>query len=342
MFESSHRGANEWADAYGSLGTAPTSQQTTLPLSILDSWKDNTGKPQPFKPYSRRRLEKLADSIRENGVIEPITVRPTPDGRFQIIAGHNRVAASKLAGLSTVPALIKTVTDKAARRQMIDSNMHHRPQILPSERAKSYSEMMEDIQHQGQRFDLTSDNDCPKLSDAETELTSDNDCPKLSKGLRSDQVIADMYGVSATSVKQYIHLLKLHPAMLDMIDNDAQSKEDRDNTILCMSFVAGYELSFLEEQIQDIVLSAVCTTGKAPTPAQAKQLRKTAAECELDENAVLEILQPAKKPKASTIKLPANRIGSFFPPNTSPDIMEAEIYEALLMYRRQNHSPASV
>lgn len=337
------RGANEWADTYGGLGLAAPVQLTQLPLHILDPWVDAAGRTQPFKPYSPKRLAELADNIRDNGIIEPICVRPMPNGRFQIIGGHNRVNASRMAGLTVVPALVRQLDDRQAWKLMIFSNLKHRPFLLPSEKAHAYAELMKDLRHQGQRTDLTSDNHCPKLPGEETaaNLTSDNDCPKLESGW-SHQVLAEQHGVSATSIKQHLRLLELQSELLDMVDNGAREKEDQESGILPMTFVAGYELSFLSMTEQSAALAIIHKTGKVPTPAQAKMMHKQSKERSLDESAIHDILQPVKaaKPLKATVKLPAERIASFFPQNTPPEQMEAEIYEALAFYRKHN-TPAS-
>lgn len=322
------RGSNEWEETYGGLGSAASLQQVQLPLASLDPWLDPDGKPQIFKPYTKRRLNALAENIREQGVIEPISVRPLQNGRFQILSGHNRVEASKLAGLTCIPAIIRVLNDAEAEDMVRDSNLLHRPDTLPSERAYAYAQVMRKISHRGKRTDLTLDNGCPKLTDAS----------------HSHKVIADMYSVSATSVKQYLRLLQLHPSLLAMVDNEAQSNEDRDDSIPCLTFVAGYELSFLPDAAQEQLLSVMETLGKVPSPAQAKQLHKKTSESFLTKNTILDILQPGKTPKpdkAAAIKLPGIRISSFFPTNTSPEKMEAEIYEALLAYRKANTPPAS-
>ncbi|MBP3674050.1 MAG: ParB/RepB/Spo0J family partition protein [Oscillospiraceae bacterium] len=317
------RGANEWADTYGMIGAAAPMQLTQLPLHILDPWKDASGKAQPFKPYSPKRLAELADNIRENGIIEPICVRPRPNGRFQIIGGHNRVSASAMAGLTVVPALVRQLDDQQARDLMIYSNLKHRPFLLPSEKANAYYELWESLNHQGKRTDITSDHDGPKL-----------------ETLRTDQEIAQQVGDSATNVKRYIRLRKLLPQLLDMVDNCAQEENDRDPEIPLLTFVAGYEISFLSEDHQEALLSVIKQTGKVPTPSQAKLLHKLSGQGLLDDAAILSILQPVKAPKAATVKLPAERIASFFPENTKPEDMEAEIYEALAFYR-QHKTPAS-
>ena len=148
--------ADEWASAYGDIGIAPKMQLMQLPLHILDPWQGADGQHQPFKPYTPEKLTELAESIRQNGIIEAISVRTKPDGRMEILAGHNRVAAAKLAGLQTVPAIVQQLDDDAAEILLVESNIQHRETLLPSERARGYQMLLEARKRQGQRTDLTS------------------------------------------------------------------------------------------------------------------------------------------------------------------------------------------
>ena len=315
------RGSNEWADTYGSIGMAAPMQLTQLPLHILDPWTDSDGNPQPFKPYSPKRLAELADNIEENGIIEPICVRPRPNGRFQIIAGHNRVEGARMKKLAVVPALVRQMDDRQARNLMIFSNLKHRHFLLPSEKAKAYYELWTDMNHQGKRSDLTSDHDGPK-SDA----------------LRTDQMISGQVGDSATNVKRYIRLGKLHPQLLDMVDNCAREEDDREADIPLMAFVSGYEISFLSVELQELLLSEIRQTVKVPSPSQAKQLHKLFNQNLLDSQTILSVLHPSKTPKAATIKLPTERIASFFPQNTAVEDMERTILAALELYMKEVRS----
>jgi len=305
------RGANEWNDVYGNLGIAPQMQLTQLPPHILDPWIDTTGKTQPFKPYPQDKLEELAENIRKNGVIEPICVRPMPTGRFQIIAGHNRVAAAKLAGLRTVPALVQQLTDDQAAILMVDSNLQHREQLLPSEKAFAYRLRLESLKRQGQRTDLTS-------------------C-QIGTKLRTDEILAESSSESARTIQRYIRLTYLIQPLLEMVDDGKPG------------FAAAVDLSFLTEAEQTMLLQVMEEEKKMPGGAQAKALRKASAAGQLtDADAIRAILVPNSAPKPQFIKIPVDRLVSFFPQNTSPEVMEEEIYHALLAYRNMNNTPASV
>lgn len=298
------RGANEWADTYGSLGMATPMQLTQLPLHILDPWVNEGGERQPFKPYSSDKLEELAENIRKNGVIEAICVRPMPDGRFQIIAGHNRVAAAKLAGLTTIPAIVQQLDDDQAAILMVDSNLQHREKLLPSEKAFAYRLRLEALNRQGQRPTSTSGPVGQKLS---------------------RDTLAEESGESPRQIQRYIRLTYLVPPLLELVDSEK------------FAVRAAVEVSYLDEASQARVLRVMEETDcKPPSMTQAAQLRQLSQAGTLDEETILSVMVKTKAPKVATIKLPAERISSFFPQNTTPEQMEAEICEALAFYRKHN------
>ena len=306
------RGANEWNEIYGSMGMASQAQLTRIPLHILDPWEGADGTAQPFKPYAPDKLEELAENIRKNGVIEAICVRPKPDGRMEIIAGHNRVAAAKLAGLNTVPAIVQQLDDNQAAILLVDSNLQHREKLLPSEKAFAYKLRLESMKRQGQRTDLTS---------AQIE-------PKLNSGRSNEQLAAEA-GESRAQIQRYIRLTYLIQPLLDMVDAGKPG------------FAAAVDLSFLTEMEQTMLLQVMEEEGKVPNGAQAKALRSASAAGQLtDADAIRAILVPAPAPKPAVLKIPVDRLQDFFPPNTSLDDMEREIFQALQAYMT-NKLPAS-
>lgn len=302
------RGANEWADTYGSLGMATPMQLTQLPLHILDPWVNEGGERQPFKPYSSDKLEELAENIRKNGVIEAICVRPMPDGRFQIIAGHNRVAAAKLAGLTTIPAIVQQLDDDQAAILMVDSNLQHREKLLPSEKAFAYKLRLDAIKRAAGR--------------------PANNCGPLGHnldGTKSRDQIAEESGESPRQIQRYIRLTYLIPPLLELVDSEK------------FAVRAAVEVSYLDEASQARLLLVMEETDcKPPSMTQAAQLRQLSQAGTLDEETILSVMVKTKAPKVATIKLPAERISSFFPQNTTPEQMEAEICEALAFYRKHN------
>lgn len=332
------RGESEWADTYGSMGMAAPARLMQLPLHILDPWMDTTGEAQPFQPYTPAMLEDLAENIRRNGIIQPINVRPRPGGRFQIIAGHNRVTAAKIVGLPTVPALVQELDDDQAAILMIDSNLKTRPHILPSERARAYKLRMEKLSHQGKRTDLTSAPVEQKFSTGDSPTTS----APLEQKLTSREIVAHDIGISHAQVQRYLRLNDLHPDLLKMVDNGSLDKEQQDKNIPAMALRAGVELSYIPIGQQALLLMVMREYGcKAPSMAQAGQLRSLSATQPLDVEVICSVMVKTKGPKIEVLKLPAGRLSSLFPPGTLPEQMESEIYEALIAYRK-NQSPASV
>ncbi len=299
------RRAGEWAEAYGSLGQTAEVRLMSLPVDILDPWESAEGKQQPFKPYTKEKLEELAESIRENGVIEPLCVRPKTDGRFEIIAGHNRLAAAVLAGLSTVPVQIRQLSNEDAAVLLVDSNLQHRESLLPSEKAFGYKLKLSAMKRQGQRTDLTSVPVGQKL------------------GKTSRETLAEKSPDSNTQIQRYIRLTELIKPLLDMVDAEK------------LAFRTAVELSYLTEGEQEILFRLMDTAAcKAPSLTQAVHLKNLSRMRLLDEDAMLGVM--VKPPKAPDIRLPSARIRSFFPQNTSPKTMEEEIIAALTAYRGRN------
>lgn len=292
----------EWAQAFGDIGIAPRMQLMQLPLHILDPWQGANGQPQPFKPYTPEKLAELAESIRQNGVIEAISVRTKPDGRMEILAGHNRVAAAKLAGLQTVPAIVQKLDDDAAEILLVDSNLKHREKLLPSEKARAYKMLLEARKRQGQRTDLTS--------------------VQIEQKLNSREEVAAKAGESASAIQRYIRLTYLIDPLLDMVDTGKPG------------FAAGVDLSFLSRREQEDLLRVMQEEEKVPNGAQAKALRKASAAGMLTgPEAIRTILCPESSAKPRILKISTDRLLDFFPADTTEAAMEETILAALREYK---------
>lgn len=292
----------EWAQAFGDIGIAPRMQLMQLPLHILDPWQGADGQPQPFKPYTPEKLTELAESIRQNGIIEAISVRTKPDGRMEILAGHNRVAAAKLAGLQTVPAIVQQLDDDAAEILLVESNIQHRETLLPSERARGYQMLLEARKRQGQRTDLTS-------------------C-QIGTKLRSDEEVAELCGDSARQVQRYIRLNNLIDPLMDMVDEGKPG------------FTAAVDLSYLAQREQENLLTIMQETSKVPNGAQAKALKKASAAGMLTgPEAIRAILCLESSAKPRILKISTDRLLDFFPPDTTEAAMEETILAALREYK---------
>lgn len=303
--------AEEWAAAYGDLGREPQTRLMQLPLTILDPWQSADGERQPFKAYTDAKLQELADSIKQHGVIEAICVRPKADGRMEIIAGHNRVAAARLAGLAAVPAIVQQLDDAQAAIMLVDSNLQHRETLLPSEKAFAYKLRLESMKRQGQRTDLTSGQIVRKL-----------EC--------TDQIGKDE-SESGRQIRRYIRLTYLIPALLDMVDNGKPG------------FAAAVDLSFLGRDEQTALLEVMEREHiKAPNGAQAKALRKASADrtAGLTAEDILQVLRPVPSrtpPKSKTLSVSRDELTGYMPATITTDAEALAYIKQALAYWKETH-----
>lgn len=303
--------AEEWAAAYGDLGREPQTRLMQLPLTILDPWQSADGERQPFKAYTDAKLQELAESIKQHGVIEAICVRPKADGRMEIIAGHNRVAAARLAGLATVPAIVQQLDDAQAAIMLVDSNLQHRETLLPSEKAFAYKLRLESMKRQGHRTDLTSGQIVRKL-----------EC--------TDQIGKDE-SESGRQIRRYIRLTYLVPALLDMVDNGKPG------------FAAAVDLSFLGQDEQTALLEVMEQEHiKAPNGAQAKALRKASADSTtgLTAEDILQVLRPVPSqasPKSKTISVSRDELAGYMPATVTTDAEALAYIKQALAYWKETH-----
>ncbi len=302
---------DEWAAAYGDFGQQPQAQLTQLPLDILDAWQGASGERQPFKLYSEEKINELAESIRQHGIIEPICVRLKPDSRFEIIAGHNRVAAARIARLRTVPANVQTLDDTQAALMMVDSNLQHREMLLPSEKAFAYKLRL----------------DCMRRKAGRPTKNSAQVGPNF--GSRSDAQVAAEMGESRTQIQRYIRLTYLISPLLDMVDEGKPG------------FAAAVELSYLSEGKQQLLLNVIAETEKKPNTSQAKAIRKAAEGGWLDEDEIKRILTPEKPPMPEINQLPTEKLLRFFPAGTSQAEMIDTLMVALTEYHLRRTAPTS-
>lgn len=242
------RGTSEWDDIYGGgFGGYAGAQLMQVPLDILDPWMDPAGNQQPFRPYTGEQLKELAENITLHGVITPIHIRPKGD-RYEILAGHNRCAAAKLAGLTMVPAVVESMDDYRAAEILVDSNLLQRQKILPSEKARAYKLKMDAMKHQGRSLDNT----------------------------RSDEVVAKDSDESRASVQRYLRLNYLTEKLLEMVDEEK------------LTLTAAVDVSFLPQNIQNIVSDIMEYEEKKVNAAKAKALKKAMPETEEEVRAVLD------------------------------------------------------
>ena len=269
-------------------------------LSEISDFPDH-----PFKVKMDESMSDLVDSIREYGVLVPALVRPKEDGSYEMVAGHRRKFASGLAELEEIPCIIRDLTDDEATLIMVDSNLQ-REKILPSEKAFAYKMKLEAMNRQGKRTDLTSTPMVPKL--------------------RSNEELAKHTGESRETIRRFIRLTELIPAILDMVD---------ENKIAMRPAV---ELSYLSKTEQEILLDTMQLEDCTPSHAQAIKMRKFSAEGRLNDDVILSILSEEKGNQKEQFRMPKERISKYFTPGTSAKQMEDTIVKALDMYRRRERS----
>ena len=284
------RGATEWRDTFGGGFTPSGSRLIQAPLELLEPWSDAAGNMQPFRSYSPAELEDLADNIRQHGIITPLRLRPI-GGRFQILSGHNRCKAAKLAGLRTVPAIVEDVDDSEAALILVDSNLKQRQKITPSEKAKAYKLRLEAMRRQGKRTDLTSRHDVGK-SKNDSAATSRHDVGKSENGSASTSrhdvgksesadVIGAPTGDTGRTVQRYVRLTYLIPELLEMVDDER------------LKIVCAVELSYLPPATQKMVLEAL-DDGLKLSAIKARNLHASMPTTEEKVRALLS--DKAKKP----------------------------------------------
>ena len=274
-----------------------------IPISELHPFEGH-----PFKVLDDDSMAQTVESIRQMGIANPLLVRPDPDGGYEIISGHRRLHAAELAGLETVPAIVRELDDDAAVIMMVDSNLQ-RESILPSERAYAYKMKLDAIKHQGQRTDLTSDQVGPKLTAAE----------KIAEDARDSQ----------TQVKRYIRLTNLIPEVLDMVDEKK------------ISFNPAVELSYLKPQEQRDFLDAMDYAQAAPSLSQAQRMKRLSQEgrCTLD--AMCDVMDEIKKDDMGKISFKTSDIQRFFPKSYTPKQMSDTIIRLLEQYQRRRERDQS-
>ena len=268
-----------------------------IPLAEISGFPNH-----PFKVRMDEAMQEMAQSVKEYGVLVPALVRPKEGGGYEMVAGHRRKAASELAGVETIPCIVRSLTDDEATIIMVDSNLQ-RDRILPSEKAFAYKMKLEALNRQGQRTDLTSS--------------------PMGTKLRTDEKIAQEAGESRNQVHRYIRLTELEPPMLDMVDENK------------IAFRPAVELSYLPKEQQQSLLTTMESEDCTPSLAQAIKMKQFSQEGRLNEDVILSILSEEKPNQKEQFKMPRERISKYFPPGTPAQKIEDTIIKALELYRRR-------
>jgi len=272
-------------------------QVQQIPIDALHPFTNH-----PFKVLDDEAMTRTVESIAQYGVLAPLIARPCPDGDgYEIISGHRRQYAAKLAGLDTLPVIVRQMSDDAAVILMVDSNLQ-REHILPSERAFAYKMKLEALKNQGSRSDLTSVQVAPKLS---------------------TEKIGEEAGMSKDNVKRYIRLTNLIPELLDMVDEKK------------IAFNPAVELSYLDESQQRDFLEAMEDTQNAPSLSQTQQLKKMAQQGEFSYEKAFDVMGQEKKSEKDTVTIKNETLRKYFPRSYTPKQMEEKIIQLLDAWQKK-------
>lgn len=268
-----------------------------IPLDQLKPFKNH-----PFKVRDDQRMLDTVDSIREYGVLVPTIARPDPEGGYELISGHRRKRGCEMAGLQTMPVIIRDLDDDAAVLVMVDSNIQ-REELLPSERAFAYKMKLEALKHQGARSDLTSS--------------------QLGTKLRADELLAQQAGESRNQVQRFIRLTELISELLDMVDERK------------LAFNPAVEVSYLKRDEQRMLLEAMDAEQTTPSLSQAQRLKKFSQEGRLTEEAMSAIMSEEKKSDMDKVTLRSDTLRRYFPKSYTPKQMEQTIIKLLDVWQKQ-------
>ena len=271
-----------------------------IPIGELFPFKNH-----PFKVLDDESMQRTVKSVEQYGVLSPLIARPRPEGGYEIISGHRRQHAAQLAGLDTLPVIVRNMDDDAAVLLMVDSNLQ-RENILPSERAFAYKMKLEALKNQGARSDLT----CGQIG-------------HKSNGAKARDIVADESGDNARNVQRFIRLTNLVPELLDMVDEKK------------IAFNPAVELSYLDESQQRDFLEAIEDTQNAPSLSQAQRLKKLAQEGHFSYDVAFAVMGEEKKDELDKVVIKNDTLRKYFPRSYTPKQMEDTIIKLLEQWQRK-------
>ena len=284
---------------------------TLLPLSELHDFPNH-----PFKVRDDEAMQETAESIRQYGVLVPAIVRPREDGGYEIVAGHRRKHGSELAGLQNLPCIVREMDDDTATILMVDSNIQ-RENILPSERAQAYKMKLEAIRRKAGR-------------PAKTEEKADeNNSPQVAANFRADDTVAKDAGISGDTVRRYIRLTELSPALQQMVDEKK------------IGMTPAVEISYLKPEEQQMLLTAIDSEQATPSLSQAQRMKKLSRDGKLNDDTMLDIMMEQKKPEGYNVVLSADKLRKYFPRSYTPQKMEETILKLLDAWLRKRQRDQS-
>lgn len=275
----------------------------------IEIYKISGFKGHPFKVVDDEKMQELVESIKANGVLSPVLIRPTGMDTYEMISGHRRLHAAQLAGLTAIPSIIREMTDDEAVIAMVDANIQ-REELLPSEKAFAYKMKMDAMNHQGERQDLTCGQNDHKLS-----------------GVKSRDVIAQQVGESARNIQRYIHLTELIPELLEYLD------------LKRIPFTSAVEISYLDKEIQKWLFEYIRDNGLVK-PKQIALLRKTCETGIMTEGKLIAILndsQPGRTPSTKNL-ISEKKLRKYFPADYTEEDMRSVIVELLEQWSQGKES----
>ena len=273
-----------------------------IDISLLDQFPNH-----PFKVLENEDLKKLTESVKDNGILEPIIVRKKDNDRYEIISGHRRKKACELNGFTKIPCLIRDMSDDEAIIYMVDSNMH-REQILPSEKAYAYKLKLDALKHQGKRNDLTY-------------------VPVAQKLRTSREIIGEEAGESQDQIRRYVRLTELIPVLLQYVDNAFLGEKPE------MALRPAVEISYLTKDEQQMLAGSIEFYSCTPSHAQSIRLRKLSEEGKLDSDSIYEIMEEEKPNQIPKLKLNESKLREVLPSSITNDRIEEFILKAIKHYR---------
>ena len=281
--------------------TSPTESVINIPIAKLKDFADH-----PFSVRDDEAMQQTVESIRENGVLVPAIARPLDDGTFELISGHRRKHACELAGIETMPVIVRDLDRNSAIIYMVDSNLQ-RENILPSEKAKAYKMKMDAVKRRAGR--PTKENSCHNGTDI--------------RGVRSDEMIAENSSDSARTIQRYIRLTELDPELMQMVDEGK------------IGMTPAVEISYLKPEEQKLLLETIDSEQATPSFSQAQRMKRLSQEGKLSDDAMLGIMMEQKKPETWDLKLPMDKIRKYFPRSYTPQRMEETIIKLLDMWMKK-------
>lgn len=264
-----------------------------IPLSELHPFKEH-----PFKVQNNEEMERMIESIRKVGAITPALARPLPDGGYELISGHRRLAACQVLGIETMPVIVREMSDDEAVIAMVDANLQ-RETILPSEKAFAYKMKLEAIKHQG-------------VASAQ-----------VGQKLLSVEIVADDAGESRNQIKRYIRLTYLIPELLSMVDENK------------IAFNPAVEISYLEQSEQRVLLDAMELNDCTPSHAQSIRLKKLSQDGVLDDRIIYAVMSEEKPNQQEQIKFKREDLKKYFPAGYTDEQMRRDIIKGLELLKRQ-------